>query len=137
VDRRHGDRDIFVADIRRNAEDRESERRVVHLPSTDLRPVSSPDGTKMALSGLRWSGDPEDPVDWYIYVCNLDGSDLRRVAPLEDESAPPYVFPESGKTAELGPPRGCRHRRPSRRSAHVRSATSEPATRPDRSGRSI
>ncbi|MFW5867867.1 MAG: hypothetical protein ACOCX2_08630 [Armatimonadota bacterium] len=62
-------------------------------------PVVSPDGTKLAFSGLRWSGDPEDAAGWYIYVCNLDGSNLRRVTPLEDEPVPPYVFPETGKTA--------------------------------------
>jgi len=61
--------------------------------------VLCPDGDRVAFSGLRWSGEPEDPAGWYIYVCNLDGSELQRVTPLEDEPVPPYVFPETGKTA--------------------------------------
>lgn len=59
----------------------------------------SPQGDQVAFSGLRWSQEPEDPAGWYIYVCNLDGSQLRRVTPLEDTPVEPYVFPESGKTA--------------------------------------
>ncbi len=30
-------------------------------------PVVSPDGKKLAFSGFRWSGRPEDPAGWYIY----------------------------------------------------------------------
>jgi len=62
-------------------------------------PGVSPDGTRLAFSGYRDSGDPEKGTGWYIYICDLDGSDLRRVTPLGDEPVPPYVFPETGKTA--------------------------------------
>jgi len=59
----------------------------------------SPDGARIAFSGLRWSGNVQDPAGWYIYVCDLDGSNLQRLTPLEDDPVPPYVFPETGKTA--------------------------------------
>ena len=68
-------------------------------PLTIREPVVSPDGNRFAFSGYRDAGDGEEGTGWYIYVCNLDGSDLRRVTPLEDEPVPPYVFPESGKSA--------------------------------------
>ncbi|MBP8955130.1 MAG: PD40 domain-containing protein [Armatimonadetes bacterium] len=69
-------------------------------PALKLRdPAVSPDGQMLAFSGYRDSGDPERGTGWYIYTCNLDGSDVKRITPLEDDPVEPYVFPETGKTA--------------------------------------
>ncbi|MBP8954347.1 MAG: PD40 domain-containing protein [Armatimonadetes bacterium] len=69
-------------------------------PALKLRdPAVSPDGKLLAFSGYRDSGDPEHGTGWYIYTCNLDGSDVKRITPLEDDPVEPYVFPETGKTA--------------------------------------
>jgi Tol biopolymer transport system component len=68
-------------------------------PLTVRQPAVSPDGTRLAFSGYRDAGEGADGTGWYIYVCDLDGSNLRRVTPLEDDPVPPYVFPETGKTA--------------------------------------
>jgi len=59
----------------------------------------SPDGERIAFNGLRWSGRPDDAAGWYIYACNLDGSDLRRVTPLDDEPVKPYTYPVTGRSA--------------------------------------
>ena len=61
--------------------------------------VIDPTGTRVAFSGWRWSGDPDDAILPRIYVCNLDGSDVKRVTSMDDEPVEPYVFPASGKTA--------------------------------------
>jgi hypothetical protein len=69
-------------------------------PALKLRdPAVSPDGKKLAFSALRDSGDPQNGTGWYIYTCNLDGSDVKRVTPLADDPVEPYVFPGTGKTA--------------------------------------
>jgi hypothetical protein len=69
-------------------------------PALKLRdPAVSPDGKKLAFSGYRDSGDPQNGTGWYIYTCNLDGSDVKRVTPLADDRVEPYVFPQTGKTA--------------------------------------
>lgn len=69
-------------------------------PALKLRdPAVSPDGKKLAFSGYRDSGDPQKGTGWYIYTCNLDGSDVKRVTPLADDPVEPYVFPGTGKTA--------------------------------------
>lgn len=62
-------------------------------------PAVSPDGSMLAFSAYRDAGDGKEGAGWYIYVCSLDGSDLRRVTPLKDDPVPPYIFPETGKTA--------------------------------------
>lgn len=69
-------------------------------PALRLRdPAVSPDGTRLAFSGYIDSGDPEHGTGWFIYTCRLDGSELKRITPLEDAPVEPYVFPETGKTA--------------------------------------
>ncbi len=68
-------------------------------PLVVQEPAVSPDGQQIAFSAVRWSGKPEDPSGQYIYVCNLDGSGLKRITPLEDVVVPPYIFPATGKPA--------------------------------------
>ena len=68
-------------------------------PLVVQEPAVSPDGQQIAFSAVRWSGKPEDPCGQYIYVCNLDGSGLKRITPLEDVVVPPYIFPATGKPA--------------------------------------
>ena len=62
-------------------------------------PAVSPDGKRIALSVHRVPQDPTKGTGWYIYVCNLDGSGLRRVTPLEDRPIELYKYPQSGMTA--------------------------------------
>ncbi len=69
-------------------------------PALSMRdPTVSPDGTKLAFSGYRDAGDEAEGTGWYIYVCNIDGSEVRRVTPLRNDAVPPYIFPESGRSA--------------------------------------
>jgi hypothetical protein len=58
-----------------------------------------PDGEEVAFSALRWSGKAEDAGAWCLYVCKLDGSELQRLTPPQDDPVAPYVFPDTGKTA--------------------------------------
>ena len=60
-------------------------------------PVLSPDGQRLAFSGLLESGD--DRSGWYIYTCRLDGADLERVTPLGNAPVASYRFPDSGRTS--------------------------------------
>jgi len=62
-------------------------------------PVVSPDGACLAFSGYRDAEASDKLSGWYIYVCDLDGSNLERITPLEDDPVDFYVFPESGKSA--------------------------------------
>ncbi|MCE5217865.1 hypothetical protein LLH03_12645, partial [bacterium] len=69
-------------------------------PALWLRdPAVSPDGTRLAFSGYRDSGDPEHGTGFHIYLCRFDGSDLKRLTPLVDVPVEPYVYPQTGKTA--------------------------------------
>ncbi len=62
-------------------------------------PAVSPDGTRLAFSGSTAPPDEKVGPEWYLYVCNLDGSGLKRVTPLEDEPVGFYTFPKSGQSA--------------------------------------
>lgn len=55
----------------------------------------SPDGKRIAFR----SSSGSDPSVRNICVCNLDGSNARRVTPPMPIQVKPYVFPESGKSA--------------------------------------
>lgn len=55
-----------------------------------------PDGTHLAFAGFLVH---EDGSGQAIYECALDGSDLRRVTPLEDHPVDFWTFPESGRSA--------------------------------------
>ncbi len=68
----------------------------LHRPSGA---VVDPTGTRLALGAWRWSGRRNDIAFHRLYTCNLDGSDVKRITPLEDDSVEPYVFPQTGKTA--------------------------------------
>jgi len=61
--------------------------------------AAGPGNDEITFSGLRWSGKEGDRRGWYIYVCRLDGSKLRRLTPLENEPVPAYVFPGSKQSA--------------------------------------
>jgi hypothetical protein len=83
------------------------------IPLEVRDPAVSPDGEHLAFSGVRRfkkttprageiidatdSGSSDGPS--YIYVCNLDGSGLRRVGPLQEVPVLAYVFPETKRSA--------------------------------------
>jgi len=62
-------------------------------------PVVSPDGKKIAFRALRWSGNPKDDGAIYIYTCNIDGSDLKRITPPISQPPELYQFRQPGITA--------------------------------------
>jgi len=61
--------------------------------------VVNPSEGKLAFSSLRWSGKEEDEADHYIYTCDLDGSAVKRVTPLQDVEVGFFQFPETGNSA--------------------------------------
>lgn len=63
------------------------------------QPVLNSNGTKIAFSALRWSGDPKDDAAICIYTCNIDGSDLKRITPPTAQLLVPYQYPQPGITA--------------------------------------
>jgi len=68
-------------------------------PLTIREPAVSPDGGRIAFSGSPIPTAGDKPREWFIYVCDLDGSHLKRVTPLADDAVDYYVFPQSGKSA--------------------------------------
>ncbi len=69
------------------------------LPLEVTAPALSPDGEQMAFAAQRWSGRQADPRGGYLYLCRLDGSELRRITPVEDVVMPPFLFPATGRPA--------------------------------------
>lgn len=69
------------------------------LPLEVTAPALSPNGEQMAFAARRWSGKAADPRGSYLYVCRLDGSELRRITPVEDVVMPPFIFPATGRPA--------------------------------------
>jgi Tol biopolymer transport system component len=54
-------------------------------------------GTKLAFSGYSNTGENGSP-GWFIYNCNLNGTDLKRVTPSYDVRPSLYRFPQTGTT---------------------------------------
>ena len=52
----------------------------------------SPDGKQLAFSALIWSAI-EDDLAWFcIYTCDLDGSNLKRITPVDKSGLAPYIY---------------------------------------------
>ena len=62
------------------------------LPLIPNQVALSPDGKKLAFSALVWSGKEGD-VGWLcIYTCNFDGTNLKRITPVDNSPLPPYKY---------------------------------------------
>ena len=62
------------------------------LPLIPNQAALSPDGKKLAFSALVWSGKEGD-VGWLcIYTCNFDGTNLKRITPVDNSPLPPYRY---------------------------------------------
>ncbi len=68
-------------------------------PVTVSYPAIGPDGDTIAFVGRLWSGAEDEPPSYHIYVCRLDGTELRRLTPMKPGAVQPYVYPESGAEA--------------------------------------
>lgn len=64
-----------------------------------LEPTLSPSGDHMAFAAEHWAKGKEAVHGTYIYTCRWDGSELRRVTPLEDILPRAYIFPGTGRAA--------------------------------------
>jgi hypothetical protein len=58
-----------------------------------------PTGTVIAFSALSWTGDQLDDAYESIFACNINGTDVRRVTPLDKTMLQPRVYPQAGVTA--------------------------------------
>jgi Tol biopolymer transport system component len=65
---------------------------VVSGPDTDLRPIFSPDGTRLAFERKNQRTGPG-----HLYVANTDGSDLTRVTPEPLMATNSYTFSPDGR----------------------------------------
>ena len=61
--------------------------------------IISPDGKKIAFSALRWTGNLKDDGAICIYICNLDGTGLKRISPAASAVLEPFKYPQAGVTA--------------------------------------
>lgn len=59
----------------------------------------SPDGTRIVFSSPVTPPTCGRPTTSHIYLCNLDGTGLRRLMPLDDEPVKPYTYPVTGRSA--------------------------------------
>ncbi|OPZ86236.1 MAG: hypothetical protein BWY76_01045 [bacterium ADurb.Bin429] len=67
-------------------------------PLTIHEATVSPTCEQIAFTGLT-PKDATGKQTCCLYVCNFDGSALRRVTPLEETRVPPYLFPANGNSA--------------------------------------
>lgn len=101
---RDGDLDLYIMDI-----DGSNVKRITHDLGYDGGAFFSPDGTKLVFRASR-PKTPEEaqaykdllakglvaPTNMEIYVCNIDGSDLKKVTNLGQANWAPFFHP-SGK----------------------------------------
>lgn len=62
------------------------------LPLIPNQVALSPDGKKLAFSALVWSGKTGDAGYLCIYTCNFDGTNLKRITPVDNSPLPPYKY---------------------------------------------
>jgi len=99
-----GDIELWTMDI-----DGSNKKQVTHELGYDGGAFFSPDGTKLIFRSSRpktkeeikkykdlLARDLVEPVDMELYICNVDGSDLRQITKLGNANWSPYFLP-SGK----------------------------------------
>jgi Tol biopolymer transport system component len=91
---RDGDLELF----RVNA-DGSSSRRLTSDEGADVFPAWSPDGTKIAFASTRASADPEEDLNWEIYVMNRDGSEPTRLTSDPAFDTEPTWSPDGAQIA--------------------------------------
>src|SRR5579859_5951445 len=101
---RHGDLDLYVMDL-----DGKNVQQVTHQLGYDGGAFFSPDGTKIVFRASRFDTETEKreyldylkqglvaPTALEIFICNVDGSDLRQITHLGKANWAPFYHP-SGK----------------------------------------
>jgi len=72
------------------------------FPQAPLRWIDTPHlalkTRRWVFAMYRWSGKEEDEGGRYLYSAMLDWSDVRRLTPLDNQTVPAWVFPDTGKT---------------------------------------
>ncbi|MBS1951075.1 MAG: SGNH/GDSL hydrolase family protein [Cytophagales bacterium] len=101
---RHGDLDLYTMDM-----NGKNVKQITHELGYDGGAFFSPDGTKIVFRASRFTTDEEKkeyvenlkqglvaPTSMEIFVCNVDGSDLKQVTHLGKANWAPFYHP-SGK----------------------------------------
>lgn len=102
---RSGDLELYTCDV-----DGSNVHQVTDQLGYDGGAFFSPDGTKLIFRSSRPRTDEEvekytsllsqglvEPTDMELYICNLDGSDLRKITDLGNANWAPYFHPSGEK----------------------------------------
>jgi len=98
----YSDFDIFVADLEGNIT-----KQLTTEPGYDAEPTIAPDGSKMVLRPQTKEAqksyqdllakDVVQPTNMELYICNVDGSNLRQITDLGGANWAPYFHPSGEK----------------------------------------
>ena len=102
---RDGDIELYTMDI-----DGSNVKRITHDPGYDGGAFFSPDGTKLIFRASRFDNEADlkeyqdylaqdlvAPTNMELYVCNVDGSDLKKITDLGKANWAPYFHPSGEK----------------------------------------
>ena len=102
---RDGDLDLYTMDL-----DGSNVQRVTDTPGYDGGAFFSPDGTKLIFRASRFDSDSATqeyfdllaqdmvaPTNMELFVCNVDGSDLKKITDLGQANWAPYFHPSGEK----------------------------------------
>jgi len=102
---RDGDIELYTMDI-----DGSNVKRITHEPGYDGGAFFSPDGTKLLFRASRFETDSSlkeyqdflaqdlvAPTNMELYICNVDGTDKRKITDLGSANWAPYYHPDGDK----------------------------------------